>query len=368
MAACIAIALNACSSGLFSPSRSANPEIEQTVDKLIQPLADPEGEDRATAIGGLVALGPQAPEALARGLENPDGDIRLGIVEALGQMPADTAVPLLIGALDDEDWEVRLAIVEALGVFRDRRAVGPLMKRFAVDDDDQVRYECLTSLGLIGDPAAVDLLVKGTSDHNPYVRMWAMEALCQMRDPHAESLALELLEDPDENVRTLVLASCANALDTPHGNARLIDIALNADRFQGSVVARRFLVEHVQAAAPDSELRQQIRDAGLAALHGSQALGAALLLADIGDPSGKDQLVVALHDPNLLVRHHAAHLLGRIGDPTAVPPLIEALKDEPLVAATAFDSLQKFAQDGDQRARAAVAAYTGERFSARILK
>lgn len=360
LALSVALVLSACS---IARSRPADSEIDQTVGELIQSLASADEEEHSAAVSGLVALGPHAPEALSKGLGNPDEDVRLGVVEALAQMPAETAVPLLLTALDDESWDVRLNTVEALGTFRDRRAVQPLMKRFEVDDDDQVRYECLTSLGLIGDPAAVDLLVKGTSDEDPYVRMWAMDALCQMADPHAETLALELLDDPNGYVRYQVLASCGKSMNTPAGNAKLIDIALTAERFEASALARRHLGEHLASPGSDSQLRQHMREAGRAALGGKHALRSALLLADIKDASGKDELVAAgLHDPNPFVRHQAAFLLGRLGDASVVPALIETLQDEqPLVAVTAFQSLKIFARKGDSRAQSAIAGYAGKR-------
>ena len=60
------------------------------------------------------------------------------------------------------------------------------------------------------------------------------------------------------------------------------------------------------------------------------------------------------------MRDHAAYLLGRIGDPSAAPALIQALADqEPKIRAAAYNPLARFANDGDERARKAVASYAG---------
>jgi HEAT repeat protein len=337
--------------------------MDEAVGELIASLAEADDDDRATAVSGLVALGPRAPEAIAKGLENPDEDVRTGVIEAVSQMPPATAVPLLLSALDDESWDVRLKTVEALGTFRDRRAVEPLMIRFEIDDDDQVRYECLTSLGLIGDPASVDLLSTATSDSDPYVRMWAIDALCQMSAPPAEPTAIRLLADPNRYVAEQTLRSCGGLLRGDTGTAALIEAAIRTEQFQTTVWARRYLREHTLRGATGSKVREQIRQAALAALDGPNVTHAAMLLADIGDPASQPFLIEALRDPNPYVRHHAAYLLGNSGDSAVVPALILTLQDnQQFVAATAFDSLQRFAQRGDLRAQEATAGFTGKTF------
>ena len=89
--------------------------------------------------------------------------------------------------------------------------------------------------------------------------------------------------------------------------------------------------------------------------------------AEIGDPAGTEILVTALTDANGFVRHHAAFYLGQVGGPDVVPALIAALNDtQPLVAATAHDSLLVFAARGDARAQTAVDGYRGKRFDVRM--
>ncbi len=327
---------------------------------------DPSQHD--STVAALVALGSPAIPSLSKALENdPDENVRLVAVEALSKMRGPGVVDALLGALHDKSEDVRLQAVTALGVIADRRAVQPLLDQFAKDDNPQVRYECLTSLGLIGDPAAVDVLVKGTTDSDYGVRMWSIDALCQMNDSHAPALVVTLMRDPDQYVRQHVIESCGDAFNTPEGRTTLIALAIDADRFETTVWARRHLMEYLAQNSGGPGLRDQMRTAALHDLRGAHAAPAALLLGDLGDRAATEPLIKALRDPDRLVRHHAAFVLAKVGDRRGVPALIAALNDPVgLVAASAYNSLQWFAEDGDPRAQQAVRNYKGKRFADRL--
>ena len=339
--------------------------LDATITRLIASLGTE--DDRETAQGALVAIGAAAVPALAGALRDGDPEVRLAAIETLERVGSEAAVEPLLTALRDGEAVVRLRAVEALGVVPDRRAVEPLLALYAAEDDDQVRYECLTSLGRIGDARAADLLLAETKSTDRYERMWAMDALCTMRDERAAALAVSLVQDPEAYVRQQVLRSCDAVLDTPPGHAALIGLAVSDPDFDATVEARRQLRNALQAPVSDATLREQIRTAGRAALTGPRPTGAALLLADIDDPAGVEALRAALADPNVFVRHHAAYALGRVGGAESVPELIAALADpQPLVTATAYDSLSLMAEKGDARAKTAVDGYQGKRFDGRL--
>ena len=347
-------------------SGQAAPEtdgVSAAVAKLLRKAAT--ADDEATsesAVTAIVALGEPAIPALSAALTDGDEEVRGAAVDALGRFRVGAVIDPLLRALNDQSWEVRLKAVEALGTARDRRAVKPLLDRYHEDDDPQVRYECLTSLGLIGDSGAVDLLVKETGNTDPYARMWAMDALCEMGDGHAPSLAVALLGDPDVNLRRQILRSCGRQFDSPEGHEALIELALSAEDFETTVWARRQLTSYLQGPSGNQELEEKIRRAARAALRGDRASYGALVLGEMGDPIATERLMQALRDPNPLVRHHAAYQLGKIGDRRAVPALVGALNDRsPLVVATALHSLRAFADAGDPRAREAVARHAGQK-------
>jgi HEAT repeat protein len=349
------------------PQAGAESALKAAVDALVESLGSDDDEKRQEAIESLAAMGAPAIDLVAPALRDPSVERRSGAVEVLAEIGGPAAVPPLLEALGDASEDVRLLAVETLGQIRDPRAVQPLLALYGRDEDAQVRYECLTSLGLIGDPAAAPLLVREARSNDPYARVWAIDALCVMGDARAGELARTLLEDSDRGARRRVLRSCGRALDNPAGHKALLAIALHDEDIALAIFARLDLVKHLEGEA-GTRLAEEVRAAALKALNagGGDALRAAFLLGELRDARATSTLIAALDDPNHLVRDHAALLLGRIGDPRAVPALIKMLNDPlPMIRATAHHSLSWFAADGDARAQEAVQAYTGPKLSGR---
>lgn len=336
--------------------------LESAVAGLIESLGADDDDKRQQAIDSLAAMGSPVIDLVAAALRDPSAERRTGAVEVLSEIGGTVTVPPLLEALQDASEDVRLMAVEALGEIRDPRAVQPLLELYGRDENKQVRYECLTSLGAIGDPAVAPLLARETQSDDPYVRVWAIDALCVMGDARARELALLSLKDSYRGVRRRVLRSCARVLDTPAGQEALLDVALHDEDVELAIWARQALIKQMQGPSGTSDRTEQVRAAAVKALNarGADALRAAFLLGELGDARATARLIAALDDPNPLVRDHAAHLLGRIADPRAVPPLIRALDDQvPMIRATAHSSLTWFAKDGDERARKAIESYTG---------
>jgi len=95
--------------------------------------------------------------------------------EALGELGTD-AIDHLIRALNSRSKDVRLGVIEALGEIGDKRAIIPL-KRKLHDRDNEVRWESALALGEIGDRSAIDPLTEALTDKDKYVRYGAAIAL-----------------------------------------------------------------------------------------------------------------------------------------------------------------------------------------------
>jgi len=353
-------ALGGCAlrAGNGRPTQSST-EVIANVHKLLLAAAAAQDKDDSgkleAALAELGELGETAIPPLSTALSDPDENIRLSAVQALAKINTPGVVDPLLTALKDDSPQVRGEAVRTLGERHVQRAVQPLLQLCQTDDTPSVRYDCLTSLGQIGDPAARPLLLDGTHDDDRYVRMWSMTALCDMRDAQAADLAPVLARDREVYVRRQVLVGCEQALDTPHGHAVLIEIALTDDLATSSL-AQRNLGNYRQQGPGSEALTEEIRRAGRASLKKSpRSVNAALLLGEIGDSAAVDALIAALQSTNFVVRGLAAQDLGNIGDRRAVPALIKALSDpQPQVVAFAYVALRRFAQDGDARAKTAV--------------
>jgi len=99
------------------------------------------------------------------------------------------SVEILIEYLEDDDWLVREAAADLLGKIADVRAVEPLMKRLAMDQDTGVKELAIKALGLIGDARPTQLYLEAIPIRP--LRVYAMEALAKIKDvevlrPHKE--------------------------------------------------------------------------------------------------------------------------------------------------------------------------------------
>jgi HEAT repeat protein len=108
-------------------------------------------------------------------LRHRDLVIQWKATEALGELGTD-AIDHLIRALKSRSKDVRLGVIEALGEIGDKRAIAPL-KGMLHDKDNEVRWESALALGEIGDSSAIDHLTEALMDQSKYVRYGAAIAL-----------------------------------------------------------------------------------------------------------------------------------------------------------------------------------------------
>ena len=97
------------------------------------------------------------------------------------------AVPPLIGALEDSNWIVRMGAVEALGEIGDPRAAAPLVYRLG-DPSEDVRAAAARALGKTGDAGAVSPLTAALKDPGGSVASGAAEALGRLGQRAEEAI------------------------------------------------------------------------------------------------------------------------------------------------------------------------------------
>jgi hypothetical protein len=125
-------------------------------------------------------------QSAAKALDEADTYLeRTEAVFELGQMGsgASSSVPQLLRLLSDEDRDVRISVCWALGYIEDTRAVEPLTKSLAIDQDAGVRWAAAKALGCFGADAAsaIPALVKACEDPEYHeIRMWAMASLASI--------------------------------------------------------------------------------------------------------------------------------------------------------------------------------------------
>jgi len=225
----------------FRPARPDIPALQAAgdIDGLVRLLASPDPDVPWQAAGALAGLGTAATGRLLGEIDSLDPGVRLGVVEALGEIgdPA-AAVPLLGVLAGDESGEVRWAAALALGNLGGKEAVPSLVQALG-DPDKYVRLGAATSLGRLGwEPAgdeeraslliarqewgslrplgagAYRPLLRATRDRDPAIRVRAVDALGELGDVQGSEACDLVLRDPDSEVRwraTLALPRCGIA-------------------------------------------------------------------------------------------------------------------------------------------------------------
>jgi twitching motility protein PilT len=249
--------------------------------------------------------------------------IREKAVEVLANRAPAASVDLLVKELPRVGYATQQAVVEALTSIATGRGVefADKLLPLIASGDAATRSAVLKILVSIGDPyGVVKRFILFTKSLAGFVRERALDSLRAFGDQLIEP-AIELLRDPDEDVRASAIA-VASAFDDP----RIVPatIALLKD--------------------PDWWIR----------------IAAADTLGRLKDSRAVEPLMSALADPD--VRWAAVESLGRIGDPRSLPALGKMLADPtPDVRIEVMQALRHFKHPQVQNALLQMAANDPER-------
>ncbi|MCZ7562849.1 MAG: HEAT repeat domain-containing protein [Burkholderiales bacterium] len=303
--------------------------------------------DRATVLG-----------ALRNAAAGADEVSRCHAVRALARIDARDAgsIDVLLGALGDPDPDVRIDAVAAVGRLGLAAAVAPLVEMLEADPAGAVRAEAARALGHIAahgaSERALDALIRcflaegypdaddpaGEGGHWLEVHSRTLEALGAIGDARAAAPIIEMLEHGDcedfEESAYRVLAR----LDAAQAEQYLVR-QLRA----GGRLARRRAARALAGARGGlaERLVQPLLEAFLDA-DPAVRIEAARALAAGGAPGAHVPLTLLLGDAQAQVRGEVARLLGRAR------------------GASALDRLHALLADPDAGVRRAVAAVLGE--------
>lgn len=270
-------------------------------------LGDRPTEKRIAALDLLRTIhGASAPETLAELRDAGSARIRRLAGLALTEDPTRDALPWVLTLLNADSDDVRVAAARRLGEDKYAPAVAGLCDALT-DPDPTVRFFAADALGTIGDPKAVEPLLKAArkavGNRTPVkATLAAVRALGAIGDSDALPLILELTDHPSPDARPIALGALGG-FDDP----RALEAAL----------------------------------AGLARKRDEEQRAAIWALKNIGSPA-VGPLTQLLKDDRSNVRASAALALGLVGDAEAIPALEEAAGDDDTkVAGAARAALRK---------------------------
>ncbi|MCW8132093.1 MAG: HEAT repeat domain-containing protein [Planctomycetota bacterium] len=133
---------------------------------------------------------------------DPDSEVRLAAAGTLSNLADAAAVDALCKGLEDKDEQVRGQCVSGLAKVKDPRAVQPLLNLLKNEDKPGIRLRAAAALGAIKEPASLDALMKALDEEKDQrVRMAIASAVRAIRGPATP--ATENVPDIEEHTDAL---------------------------------------------------------------------------------------------------------------------------------------------------------------------
>ena len=248
------------------------------------------------------------------------------------------SLPYLITKTRSNEPMVRAYLAALLARFNTPEVHNTLIDMLA-DPNKNVRQAVLKSLATLDAKNAVESICQSLHDPDLIVQSAAIEALIQINADNTVKYLIDVLQDDSEYVRRAAV-EVLNVI----GDQRAIKDLLNALRDADWWVKVRAADALGTIGGPkvSEAVLQLIKDEDE-----FMRRTAVEILNTSKDPRAFDRLVEALKDEDWWVRERAADALAAIGDNRAVQPLLDMLENTPKASQVAIRALAAL---GDQRA------------------
>jgi HEAT repeat protein len=158
--------------------------IADHIEEIKIALEDEVPDIRKVALEGFtemcVEIGEWLPLLRAR-LSDENREVRLTVVELMGQCPGEEVQPFLLEALqDDDDW-VRVRAVEALGARQAQECIQPLVELLA-EGNTLLSLKAIDALGNIDGNVAFRALLEVMNAEDPELHAAAEDALARLQE------------------------------------------------------------------------------------------------------------------------------------------------------------------------------------------
>lgn len=317
-------------------------------EAIIEGMTAKENEIRVEAVRQARHLAPEDAKApLLFCLRDPSRAVVLAVLDSLGALRLQDAVPAVTGLLGSPDQTLKeevarclarlggagssSAILSLLDVPRlpgsaERAVVDlgataiPALMSALLDVRRWVRQNAALLLGQFGDHRAVPSLMVAVHDGDTGVRAAAVEALGAIGGADAATGLIGVLSDAEERVRTQAAAALGRIGD---GKAvvPLIGLFSDSNRHVRDQAVKSLVDIGADAAQP---LIMSLKEADPGVRE-----YAAKALTFISVAEAVEPLLDALADSEWAVRRYAAEALGKLGAKAALPYLLTA-KDDPI--------------------------------------
>jgi HEAT repeat protein len=339
-------------------------------DELDDAIAAMKSEDCLAMQAACKTLGdiggPKAQSALTSAFRDQMGMVQDDAADALARIGGAAIEKLFIDSLQSDSFGTTRAAIRGLGAMKSRKAVKPLIA--ALKKGFSFRDEAARSLGLIGDPAAVDALMAAiptarTEQPDPSGLEEICHALAVLGQPRAAKSLAPLLRDQEWRVRSSAWTALKTLDWSPSTDGEKLSAALaqgdwDALSAAGEKALPVLLVALDEEGSVESA-QKLIAGLGSVALpplvasmkdvrpDSDRARGVAGTFEAIGDP-GVEPLLAALKSANSSTRSIAVMALGDLKVERAAPAIarfiaVERSEDATFIGLTA---LRKIGEPG----------------------
>ncbi|MDF1525727.1 MAG: HEAT repeat domain-containing protein [bacterium] len=274
-------------------------------------------------------FGPRSVPALQAALKTGSVRIRSGAALALGRLRLPDTLPYLINALKDREVAVRRSVVKALDGFHHISASEGLFMALR-DPNLEVQDYATTALARLN-PDIYPTLASRIRDKDPVIRKNIITTLRKIGDREAVPLIISALDDTDVNVRMFAVTALIEFKD-PRAIHGLINRMQSEDQM-GGLISYAFM--EIGESAVDELLKATGDD--------RFCLTRNLVILQMGDGALGTLHERARSKRNTTLRYNAIALLGELGRPESVPLLADLLQygDVGWVAANALANMGK---------------------------
>ena len=287
---------------------------------LVNQLSDFDDDVLNTARQAISTLGARHVGALTAYLESiNEASLKKDLIEILAGIGDPIAIQAVIKNLEDGDEYVRETSARALGLFKSRLAADSLIEHLS-DPSGRVRASCASSLGALKAVKATRNLLKSLEDNFVEAREAASEALGKIGTAEAIRHVGALLKHDRVEVRQAAV-QCLGLMMDKRAETYLIEALTNPDRG-----VRRFAANMLGKR----KTVQALRPLMICLLDEDWQVRkcAASALGSINDSRCVDALISAMNDENIWVRYASAIAVGKIGVEKARPALVKSLRQD----------------------------------------
>ena len=284
----------------------------------------------------------EAISVLNEGLNDPNPRIRLMIANSLKEIASPAAAYGLSKLLGDKKIDIVLIALDGLAKIGSRKPIGDIIKLLELKNIEyKIQLKAIEVLGILGNENEAPVLIELLKDPDLQIRQTATDAIfriSQKPQTNISKLLLGLMSDHNVNVRRCV-AEILNQIKDETIFSEMFKFLKDEDWWvREAIVETLSEIKDPRVVPAAIELLEhedeRMRRYGIE------------ILVGIKEPQAVNHIIKLLNDPDWWVRERAVEALGYLGDKRVVPLLIQLLQVEELTytVATALGRL------GDKRA------------------